>query len=284
MTSKKHGKRDRRIDAGPFRSTGHAAKAVRVLFFTLCVMWPGVAQSQTRCIGPPYSADTTEDQQRLAALYRHVAPALDRFPSLAEALRNTAPELCLARHMDSAHGYLALSPYRIVISRTLPHDMQVGVLLHEFRHLEQFARGVCPSDDLAVGDYVSAVFAMEADASAISLLMAWDMKERGHPGAWQALSRWPLQADIARRFAAGMASTGDTAQAVSAAFAQWYALPERRNRYYIAVCGDFLDRQDATHALPSYRAISGSFYTRLCRLPDGRPYSCIVPETDLRGD
>ena len=163
-----------------------------------------------------------------------------------------------------------------------PNLMQIGVLLHEIRHLDQLRLGACPSDDLAMEEYARATFALEADASAISLLIAWDLKERGDPGVWSALSAWDSQSDIAARFAGEMATSGDAEIAVSTAFDQWYASDLRREQYYIMTCSAYLDRQDASKALPQYQLLPGDFYAGLCRLPDGRDYPCSEPADPLQ--
>ena len=75
-----------------------------------------------------------------------------------------------------------------------------------------------------------------------------------------------------------MEETGDGPLATTAAFYQWYASPERRERYYRAACSDYLDRQDRSHLIPRYQAIGAEFFESLCRMPDGGVYSCADPE------
>lgn len=239
------------------------------------------ANADEYCIDAPYLKAVTEGQSNLVAVYEEIAPALDRFPSLRQALEEMAPELCTSNHLDDAQAYLDVEKNRIVISQGLPKGMQIGVLLHEIRHLGQLFIGSCPSDNLAMAEYARATFALEADASAISLLVAWDMKENGNDSAWIALSSWASQSDIALSFANEMNNTGDVATAVSTAFDQWYTSRTRREQYYFASCSDYLDRQDASHALPRYLLIPEEFFENLCRLPDGSSYQCAQPDIDL---
>ena len=190
------------------------------------------ANADEYCITAPYLKAVTEDQSNLVAVYEEIIPPLDRFPSLREALKEMAPELCISNNTDDAHAYLDVEKSRIVISQGLPKGMKIGVLLHEIRHLGQGVMGSCPSDNLAMAEYARATFALEADASAISLLVAWDMKENGNDSAWMALSSWASQSDIALSFANEMNNTGDVAMAVSTAFDQWCASRTRRKQYY----------------------------------------------------
>ena len=239
------------------------------------------AHAGETCIEYPYHSAATEDKNGPLAIYQDIAPTLNHFPSLSEALINAAPDLCFSSRMDGAHAYLDIDRNRIVISDRLSKGMQSAVLLHELRHLEQFVRGSCPSDDLAMKEFARATFAMEADASAISLLVAWDMKENGRDSVWTALSSWPSQSDIAASFAKEMTDSGDVALAVTTAFYQWYASSTRRQQYYFATCSDYLDRQDTNHTLPLYQLIPETFLENLCTLPDGSIYECSHPEVKL---
>jgi len=226
------------------------------------------------CIEAPYPIEGNGEQRELAELSREVSSALNRFPSIGEVFETVAPDLCVSNQMDGALAYLDVQNNQIFFDEDLSKAMKIGVLLHELRHLWQFTHNVCPSDDLAMKEYARAIFALEADASAISLLVAWDMKESGEAAAWEALSAWYSQSDIASNFAATIAETGDPGLAVTSAFYQWYASSIRIENYYFSSCSDYLDRQDASHAIPQYRLIPAEFFMRLCKLPDGAPYDC----------
>lgn len=257
---------------------------MRRLVLLLLSLSATAAQADGSCLAPPYHVTGAAGLQDLSGALRNAREALRLFPSLERTFLEQAPELCLSDRMDNALAYLDVPANRIVLSRALAPEMTVAVLLHELRHLEQIATGICPTDSLAMREYAFASFAMEADASAISLLVAWSMKEKGNAGPWTALSTWATQADIAETFRTEISASGDAVRAVAAAFDQWFASEDRRTRYYIAACSDYLDRQDTTHALPRYALMPESFLTRLCRLPDGTPYPCAVsreePHTD----
>lgn len=259
-----------------------SAAISRILLSVPVIAFASFAHATETCIQYPYNPAAAEDKNGLLAMYQDIAPALDNFPSLANALDSAAPDLCLSSVMDNALAYLDFDQNRIVISEGLSKGMRNGVFLHELRHLEQFVRGSCPSDDLAIKENARATFAMEADASAISLLVAWDMKENGDDYVWAALLSWPSQTDIAESFANKMADTGNAALAVTAAFDQWYASSSRVERYYAAACSDYLDRQDASHKLPLYQLVPDAFLEDLCILPDGSSYECSFPKIERR--
>lgn len=79
-----------------------------------------------------------------------------------------------------------------------------------------------------------------------------------------------------------MLDTGDVALAVTSAFYQWYESNTRLEQYYIAVCSDYLDRQDANHIVPQYQLVPDAFLESLCTLPDGSSYECSLPEIKIR--
>jgi hypothetical protein len=232
-------------------------------------------QAQPVCVTFPWSA--AEADPAIAALVRWVAPTLADAPAMAASLAQVAPDLCLSPQVDGAQGYLDPLRQQIVLDVRAAPDLQRGILLHELRHLEQFARGYCPANDLALQDNARATFAVEADASAVSLLLAWQRRGGGDASAWNALAAWPQQADIAARFAAEIGSGADLPAAAAAAFAQWYALPERRDAYYQASCSDYFDREDQGNLLRGSARLPADFLTVLCILPDGRPYPCVEP-------
>ena len=248
----------------------------------LFLAFPNISKANEACV---YATDIAADPHAPAALievYEEVVVGLERFPSLLSAFEEQSPKLCLSDKMDNAHGYFDIELNRIVLSDQLSIAMLVGVLLHEIRHLEQAALGICPSDALAMKQYARATFALEADASAVSLLVSWDMKEQGNSGPWAALAAWPTQSDIASEFASEMFASSDASSAVSVAFDQWYKSEARQEEYYVASCSDYLDRQDTSKALPQYQLVPFDFLNDLCKLPDGSKYECSLPRSEGR--
>src|SRR6056297_320975 len=77
----------------------------------------------------------------------------------------------------------------------------------------------CPSLglDLSMKKHVRAAFAMEADASVTSLVVAAGLREQGRAAMWNASANWPMQADLAARFDTILNKTADVVRAASAA-------------------------------------------------------------------
>lgn len=76
-------------------------------------------------------------------------------------------------------------------------------------------------------------------------LTEYVLRFAGDVTVWNALSSLPSHSDIAASFAKTIRETGDASLAVTSAFYQWYACPDRMERYYLTTCSDYLDRQDA---------------------------------------
>jgi hypothetical protein len=143
-----------------------------LLFAVLFASAPIAGRAETTCAtAPGYGTDDTA----LAALLDRALPVIDRFASLRDALGATAPEICLFTGPTEALGYFEPGRRRISIDADLDPDLQLAVLLHEMRHVEHFTRGLCPDLSLSMQDYARAVWAMEADAAVVSMIVTWDM-------------------------------------------------------------------------------------------------------------
>ena len=239
-----------------------------VIFFIL-TMSPIWAQSD--CGRYPF-----ESSAELAKIHDALSEAVASYAGLADSL-NSNLTFCLADTMLSERGYYEPDVRTIVLARDMSPGLMLAVAVHELRHVEQFDVGSCPSLDLSMKEYVGAVFAMEADASVTSLVVAAGLREQGRPAMWNALANWPMQADLATRFDTILNETSDVGLAASAAFLAWYDNDMRRDSYYVAVCSNYLDQIDREHLLPKYDNLSGAYFDDLCRLPDGSPYECRGP-------
>ncbi|MCU4651609.1 hypothetical protein N8I71_02125 [Roseibacterium sp. SDUM158016] len=246
-----------------------------VASFALAVWFAVPAQAGDEvCANPP---DYRSGDAALDALLQRVTPALEEYPSLRDAVSGIAPAFCISGEPFNALGFYEPETRKIVVSEGLDPDLQLAILFHELRHVEHHARGLCPDLSLSMRDYARAVWAMEADAATISLIVAWDYAEGGDPGPWDALVDQPRFGDIARTFGAVVSEGGDIFTASEAAFTAWYQNEDRRTGYYIASCLSYLDDQEQSHALPAYGSLPPAYFDRLCILPDGRPFDCEEP-------
>lgn len=234
------------------------------------------------CLSASHEGSLAPETRVLSELIAAIREDLGKFPSLLEALDHEGPTICLSSSMITEKAYFDPGLNRIVLSDDMDEGMMRAVLVHELRHLEQFFRGICPSDKLAMQEYARATLALEADASAASLLVAWERREAGDDMLWQALASWDMTSDIAERFLSEMSTTHDISAAAAAAFDQWYASEIRQDLYYVASCSQYLDRQDEEHTLPTYGRLASDFLDLVCVLSDGSRYPCAARSEKAR--
>jgi hypothetical protein len=253
------------------------SETARCIAFAAALSVTAIPALADVCATPPYEGAR---DAALGDLLDRTLPVIARYPSLDAALRETGPALCLFDTPSDALGFFEPEANRVMISADLDPELQRAIMFHELRHVEQFARGLCPDLSLAMGAFARATWALEADATTISLMVAWDLRQDGDGGPWDALATLPRYRDVAAAFAGEMAESGDLSKAGRAAFDSWYVSADRRDAYYIASCSSYLDTRDRTHALPQYGEIDGAFFDDLCVLPDGTPFPCEEPATD----
>lgn len=270
---------------------GHNRLRPRAVLFACVVLAlpliPLTAASQTvfgqpperdpLCLTPPYENAKSRSQITARALTKHIAGLARDFPTIVETLHASSPAICLDQRKAGERGYYDVNQNIIGLKAVLPFWEKLAVLLHELRHVEQFSRGYCPSTDFSMQENARATFAIEADAAAVAILIAWAMKADGNDGPWLAMTTWPHYADIPARFETVMRKTDDPSLATAAAFEQWYALPWRVETYYLASCSDYLDRLDETKLLVNDALLPDDFLDELCKMPDGSNYHCIEP-------
>lgn len=233
----------------------------------------GPAVAETLCLPAPYAPD----QGALSALADLLQTTLAPYPSLAAALTEQAPTLCLDDGLVEEQAYYEPKTNRIVLHSGLSPDFQLAILIHEVRHLEQYGRGACPTIAATLSDYMRSRLALEADAAAIGIYVAWSLRAAGNPGPWASLQSWPTHDDLVARFAAEMIASGDAVAATAATYAQWFEDLDRRQMYAFAICANYLDALDREKMPPGKGPLPDDFAARLCVMPDGRPYPCVLP-------
>lgn len=244
---------------------------VALSFCTVCSVAP--AWAEQICIGAPYTGDTGE----IGSLAVRTLDTVAGFPSLAEALAVQKPELCLDDTLVEEQAYFEPAANRIVIRKGLDPDFQLAVFIHELRHLAQFGLEICATITLRRDDYVRTRLALEADAAAISLYVTWQLRAAGDAGPWETLGAWPTHDDLAVRFEAEMAASGDAVKATAVAYAAWFDDADRRGIYTFVGCSSYLDALDLAHMDPGKGKVAETFLQTLCRMPDGKGYDCFLP-------
>lgn len=246
---------------------------LRALCLSVLFAAPAMAEI---CAPYPWTSDP-----RLGAPVASLEMVLEAAPSLTKPVSELKPTLCLVARASEAHGAFQPETATISLYNGLSPGETTAILIHELRHLDQTARDVCLSPDLAMREHARAVFALEADAMAVTMLIAWELRGTDGGAAFDALRSMSGSADIAATFAQTITETGDSALATADAFTAWYASETRRESYYISSCEAYLSEREDSKRLPGSLSFDATILTRMCRLPTGETYPCREPENAL---
>ena len=233
----------------------------------------GAVSAEELCLAAPYQSGNAE----IAALMALLTEALAGYPSLDTAFRQEAPSLCISDALFQEQGYFEPKTNRIVLRKGLDPDLQLAILIHEIRHLEQYSRDICPTTQMTLPDYVRLRLALEADAAAIGVHIAWDLRETGRPGPWEQLRTWPSHQDLTARYSSEIAAGGDEIAATAATYAQWFEDPDRRAIYAYAICSNYLDALERDNFDAGHATLPDDLTDQVCVMPDGQPYPCVLP-------
>jgi len=224
-------------------------------------------------LGSDSSLETANSE--LIALVQYLSVASDLSNDLLGIAKEKHVTICLVDTGINERGSFDYSSNLIVLREALTFPEKILIMVHELRHLDQFGRGFCPSTKFDMSEHVRLIYALEADAQAITTLSAWSMKVSGDDLPWATLSEFEKYSDISDSFSARFSESGDLSTATSAAFAQWYQSRWRLESYYLGACENYLDDLDRTKMVQSYLKLPDSFFDTLCSLPNGMSYECL---------
>jgi hypothetical protein len=193
-------------------------------------------------------------------------------------MRTSGVEICVDPLMTLFRGHYEPDEHVIVIGANASMEEKALILAHELRHVDQAARGYAPSLEFDMRENVRQIYALEADAQAVTVLFAWSMREAGNPSLWQALKTLEHAGDMAAPFEAAMLAGAGQIAATRAAFSAWYHSRWRVEAYFTASAGAYLDQLDETRSVQSYRELPQSHFNRLCLMPNGGDYACRPPK------
>ena len=145
--------------------------------------------SPSDCLSAPYSVADTATERGLAALVQTVREDVDGFPTLRMVLQDGGPTICLSDSLVVEKAFFDPAQNLIVLADDMDVALTRAVMVHELRHVEQFNRGICPSDRIGMAAYARATLALEADANTVAMLVAWSAREDGDARPWTALGR-----------------------------------------------------------------------------------------------
>ncbi len=197
---------------------------------------------------------------------------------LLQNANNIKTAFCIDERDDNTYGYFDYKYNVIAISSNIKFFEKISIFIHELRHLYQFLKGKCLSTNYDMNEMARLVFAIEADAQAITTLFSWRMKNNGMPEIWDASIQNIEFSDIYNAFRSEMRESSDELIATKKAFVQWYKLKSRVDKYYRSACMQYLDLTDRDKKIPTYKKLPDEYFNNLCILPGGKNYGCHLTE------
>jgi hypothetical protein len=249
-----------------------------VLLGALCILAGQVEAASGGTAGArqclPMGHPASEDLRELDA----AAELLKQSGYFDILMRTSGVEICVDPLMTLFRGHYEPNEHVIVIGADASLEEKALILAHELRHVDQAARGYAPSIAFDMRENVRQVYALEADAQAVTVLFAWSMREAGNPSLWQALKTLEHAGDMAAPFEAAMVAGAGQAAATRAAFSAWYQSQWRVESYFTAAAGAYLDQLDESRIVQRYGALPKGHFDRLCLMPNGGDYACRPPK------
>jgi hypothetical protein len=269
--------RHRDLALPPLRLSLHRFLATAAGLLVISIAGAAEAESagtvETRhCL--PMSHSVSEELRELDA----ATELLGQSGYFGNLLRMSGVKICVDPLMMLFRGYVEPDEHVIVIGANASMAEKALILAHELRHVDQAARGYAASLEFDMRENVRLIYALEADAQAITVLFAWSMREAGNLSLWQALKTLEHVGDMAVPFEAAMLAGEGQIAATRAAFSAWYRSRWRVESYFTAGAGAYLDQLDETRSVQSYRALPKGHYDRLCLMPNGGNYACRAAE------
>ncbi|WP_163272871.1 ImmA/IrrE family metallo-endopeptidase [Chelativorans alearense] len=174
----------------------------------------------------------------------------------------------------ACRGYFEPEGNIIAVAPGLTEGQKVIILAHELRHLDQHERGYPLSLKYDLREYVRQTFALEADAQAFAVLVAWSLREYGNDEPWTAAVGFEEFSDIAKVFEEAVRAENSPGEVMRLTFKSWYSSPWRLEKYCLSAAGDYLDQLEVRKAIGRYEELPPDRFNTLCEMPDSSNYGC----------
>ncbi len=186
---------------------------------------------------------------------------------IVAALRERDTLVCLAdkSELRSAHGLFVSDTGALLLNDGKSPAERFVALIHEGRHAQLDAHGVIRSVNTTVGEETKLSFAMEADAQAVAVRVAWELKKQGQPAAWIVLRNTTHYSDVAQSFEDDILAGHDEDTATKNAFKQWYT-SEWRLATHARLLKNYREATaDMRAALPFQESLGDEPFQFFCR-------------------
>jgi len=182
-------------------------------------------------------------------------------------------------------GYYSPQANAVVLNLSRPEGEIIGTLAHELRHAWQYENSFWSSKEMSPRDNVLMLHAQEADAEAVGVLVCWELKQAGHPSAFEAHKKSGY-GDISTLFeqkALAKPESVADGSAMRDAYDQWFHSQNRTVPYAVRtvemILGGILSF--ARQCKKGFTALTHDFLTGMGELPGGTNYQKNAPARDL---
>jgi len=160
----------------------------------------------------------------------------------------------------------------LTVKSSLDPSWKLLYALNEARHAVQQTQGMLGSVNTTLEESARIAFALEADATATTVLAAWRLRQKGDGELWQHLVRDMNYNDLAAVFSQNMAQNKDEMTATRAVFDAWYGKASRIEAEFQNVLARERSQERWPVSRPYFEKLPPNFFDRLGELGDGRNY------------
>jgi hypothetical protein len=190
----------------------------------------------------------------------------------ARVLEEQGTAICLNDNPKSWPAAYGDTTNILTVKARLDPSWQLYYALSEARHAVQQRQGLQGSVNTTIEESTRIVFALEADATATTILAAWRLRESGDPTLWQHFERDTKYKDLANLFSRSMFRDKDEMTATRLVFDAWYGKAQRMEAAFVDV--ETRERNQILWPVnrPYFEKLPSNFFDRLGELGDGSNY------------
>lgn len=243
------------------------------------------------CVLSPYQKQEINDptQENILKILSFVARSGDLGQKLVKDADLAGAAICAdpLNRSNRFAVYLNLLALKGVLGEDSKHvgTSSLIVAAHELRHVFQASRGIVVTGRYSLEEYTRRSFAAEADATAVAMLWAWQMKsEKNISALWRTVLSSRKNGDIALAFEQEMKNSKDIVKATRKAFQQWYKSDARKAHYTKNAKMNYALVLKMEGTPPGTESLPENFFDQMCELSDGINYGCHLTQEILNQD
>lgn len=222
--------------------------------------------------GQPAEEPLSPRAEQMRALLQKMAEEELIGGQAVRTLEQLGTAMCLNDHRQSRTAAYGDVTNVLTVKSSLEPSWRLLYALNEARHAVQQTQGMLGSVNTTLEESARISFALEADATATTVLAAWRLREKGDVELWQHLAYDMHYNDLAVVFSQSMVQNKDEMAATRAVFDAWYGKAARIEEEFRNVLARERNQQLWTVERPYFEKLPSNFFDRLGELGDGRNY------------